>query len=106
MNKMLKFVVAAACYALAVTFADAPLYADEGAPVAAVSAADLPSRAPFMSALDKVGLAEHLDKAGINIFGYAQGGWFYDATSPRKGSGRPSSDITTSRVILILTRSA
>ena len=41
----------------------------------------------FMTALDKTGMAEPLNKAGIKIFGYAEGGWFYDATAPRKGSG-------------------
>ena len=41
--------------------------------------------APLMSALDKVGLAKPLSSAGINIYGYAEGGWFYDATAPQKG---------------------
>ena len=40
---------------------------------------------PLMSALDKIRLADPLKKAGINIYGYAEGGWFYDATAPQKG---------------------
>ena len=35
----------------------------------------------LMSALGKAGLAGPLDKAGINIYGYIEGGYFYDATS-------------------------
>ena len=34
-----------------------------------------------MCALGKAGLAEPLDKAGINIYGYIEGGYFHDFTS-------------------------
>ncbi len=95
--KILGIVVAAACYALAATFGNTLLYADENA--------------PLMSALDKVGLAEPLKKAGINIYGYAEGGWFYDASSPRKGSGPTfilnnnfKSDVTLDKVSLNVER--
>ena len=72
-SKIIKFAVAAICYVLAATFTGTLLYAEENTPLESV--------------LDKVGLAEPLKKAGINIYGYTEGGWFYDATSPRKGSG-------------------
>ena len=51
-----------------------------------------PSEAPapepglLMSILGKAGLAGPLDKAGINIYGYIEGGYMYDATSPRANS--------------------
>ena len=83
--KTLKFVVALAYYALAITFTNTSLYADENAPAATPPPATEPALAPLMSALDKVGLAAPLNKFGINIYGYAEGGWFYDATSPQKG---------------------
>ncbi len=35
----------------------------------------------LMSALGKAGLADPLDKAGINIYGYIEGGYMYDFTS-------------------------
>jgi hypothetical protein len=41
----------------------------------------------LMTAMDKVGLSDSLNKAGIKIYGYADGGWFYDATAPQKGVG-------------------
>ena len=105
-------VVAMVCYALAITFAGASLYADENAPVAATPApASEPARAPLMNVLDKAGLAKYLDKAGINIYGYAEAGWFYDATSPRKGSGPTfiiynnfKSDVTLDKVDLSIER--
>jgi hypothetical protein len=45
------------------------------------SEAPAPSPGLLMSALGKAGLAEPLDKAGINIYGYIEGGYMYDATS-------------------------
>ena len=106
--KVLKFAVAVVCcYALAVTFTNMSLYADDGnvssapsdaskaqevKPAAATPSAEAtpalatqPTLGLLMSALDKVGVASPLTKAGINIYGYAEGGWFYDATSPQKG---------------------
>ncbi|MDD5427742.1 MAG: outer membrane beta-barrel protein [Candidatus Omnitrophica bacterium] len=40
-----------------------------------------------MSALGKAGLSEFLDKAGIKIYGYAEGGYMYDATAPQPYAG-------------------
>jgi hypothetical protein len=45
------------------------------------SEAPAPSPGLLMSALGKAGLAEPLDKVGINIYGYIEGGYLYDATS-------------------------
>ena len=41
-----------------------------------------PSLGLLMSVLDKVGLAESLEKAGINIYGYTEGGYMHDFSSP------------------------
>ncbi|MDD1762905.1 MAG: porin [Methanothrix sp.] len=84
--KIIKSSIALACYALLVMLGGTSLYADESAPAVVTSQpqADV-QLAPLMSALDKVGLAKPLAKAGINIYGYAEGGWFYDATAPQKG---------------------
>ncbi len=52
-----------------------------------------PSEAPapppglLMSLLGKAGLAKPLDKAGINFYGYVQGGFFYDISSSSRDSG-------------------
>lgn len=80
--KILKFVVAAACLAPVLIFTNVSARADENA-----LEINQPALSPLMSAFDKVGLAEPLKKAGINIFGYAESGWFYDATAPQKGRG-------------------
>jgi len=85
-----KFVVAVTCcYALAVIFTNTSLRADENAPVAppavTPSSATEPPLGLLMSALDKAGLAEPLNTAGIKIYGYAEGGYMYDSTSPHKG---------------------
>ncbi len=45
------------------------------------SEAPAPSPGLLMSALGKAGLAKPLDKVGINIYGYIEGGYLYDATS-------------------------
>lgn len=57
------------------------IYADEK------SDSTEPPAGLLMSALDKVKLVEPLKKAGINIYGYAEGGWFYDSTAPQKATG-------------------
>lgn len=109
---MPKFIVAAACCVLMVAVANTSIYADETAPVTATpSVATEPTFGPLMSVLDKVGMAKPLNKLGINIYGYAQSGWFYDATSPRKGSGPTfigynnfKSDITLDKVSLNVER--
>ncbi|HYA91086.1 MAG TPA: outer membrane beta-barrel protein [Thermodesulfobacteriota bacterium] len=52
-----------------------------------------PSEAPapppglLMSLLGKAGLAQPLDKAGINIYGYIEGGYFHDFRVPGTGHG-------------------
>jgi hypothetical protein len=43
--------------------------------------APAPEPGLLMFALGKAGLAQPLDKAGINIYGYIEGGYLYDATS-------------------------
>ena len=95
--KIFRFIAAVALYAFALTFTGTVLYADE--------------KTPLMSVLDKAGLAEPMQKAGINIYGYAEGGWFYDATSPRKGLGPTfigynnfKSDVTLDKVSLSVER--
>ena len=110
--KIFKFVVAVTCCALAVIFNNTSLYADENAPVAATPPPATESTlAPLMSVLDMVGLAKPLSKAGVNIYGYAESGWFYDATSPHKGSGPTfiiynnfKSDVTLDKVDLNIER--
>lgn len=44
-----------------------------------------PAQGLLMTGLSKAGLAEPLQKAGINIYGYSDAGYMYDATAPRKG---------------------
>ncbi len=81
--KPLKFVIVVACYAIAATFTGTPLRAEESAPAA--PAATEPSVGLLMSALDKVGLAKPLNEAGIRLYGYVEGGYMHDFTSPHKG---------------------
>ena len=59
-----------------------------------VMADDAPARAPLMAGLDKIGAASWLDKAGINIYGFVEVGYFYDLTSPNDVSPAkfPASD--------------
>jgi len=54
---------------------DQPVLADEAA------AAPAP-RKPLMNALDKMGLAKPLDSIGLNIYGFVEAGYLYDATVP------------------------
>jgi len=77
---MFKLVGVMICYALAVTFITTLLYADENAP-----AATQPPSGLLMSALGKVGVADPLSKFGINIYGYAEGGYMHDFNSSHKG---------------------
>ncbi len=46
-----------------------------------------PSPTLLMGLLGKAGLAQPLDKAGINIYGYIEGGYFHDFSAPSRGSG-------------------
>ena len=43
--------------------------------------------APLMSALGAAGLADPLTKAGLNIYGYAEAGYMYDASAPNPDDG-------------------
>ncbi len=68
------------------------LRADENAPVASANTnqtqeatpppTSAPPPAPLMMALGKASLADPLNKAGINIYGYVEGGYMYDFTAP------------------------
>jgi hypothetical protein len=68
------------------------LHADENTPAAPVNttqtqeAAPPPAAAPapglLMTGLGKAGLAEPLNKAGINIYGYIEGGYMRDFSAP------------------------
>ncbi len=49
---------------------------------AAPASAAAPDRKPLMGALDAAGAAKPLDDLRLNIYGYAQAGYFYDASSP------------------------
>ena len=51
------------------------------------SEAPAPTPGLLMSLLGKAGLAKPLDKAGINLYGYVQGGFFYDISSSSRNSG-------------------
>ena len=46
-----------------------------------------PDRGLLMSGMDKSGLSELLDKAGIKIYGYVEGGYMYDTTAPQPYAG-------------------
>jgi hypothetical protein len=51
------------------------------------SEAPAPSPGLLMSTLGKAGLAEPLDKAGINIYGYIEGGYMHDFSAPGAHNG-------------------
>jgi hypothetical protein len=73
------------------------LHADENTPTAPPSSNDnsatnSPSSsaspaAPLMAALATAGLADPLNKAGINVYGYVQGGYFHDFSAPSGHNG-------------------
>jgi hypothetical protein len=60
---------------------------EANSPVAEPTSATEPSIAPVMSVLDQAGLGKPLKKAGINIYGYVEGGYMYDFTSPGFNDG-------------------
>ena len=78
---MFKIIVAVACYALAATIAVTPLHADENTPAAP------PPSGLVMSALGMAGVAGPLNQAGINIYGYVEGGYTYDVTAQGTNDG-------------------
>jgi len=49
--------------------------------------APAPTPGLLMSLLGKAGLAKPLDKVGINLYGYVQGGFFYDISSSSPSTG-------------------
>ena len=51
------------------------------------SEAPAPTPGLLMSLLGKAGLAQPLDKGGINIYGYIEGGYFHDFSVPGTGHG-------------------
>lgn len=87
--KVFKFVVAAACYALAATFITSnPSYAGETpAPSPTPTPSANPPPKPLMAGLADIGLGDALMKANLNLYGYVEAGYFYDASSPHSGSG-------------------
>ena len=65
------------------------LHAEDMAPAASTNTppAAAPSPAPLMMVLGKAGLDEPFNKAGINIYGYVEGGSMYDATATSGNDG-------------------
>jgi hypothetical protein len=57
-------------------------------PAAAAQVPATPTPAPLMSLLGEAGLARPLNDAGINIYGYVEGGYMYDFSAP--GSHGPT----------------
>ena len=62
---------------------------EEVKPVEEVKPPEAPAPEPglLMFALGKAGLAQPLDKVGINIYGYIEGGYFHDFSVPGTGHG-------------------
>ena len=60
---------------------------DKGLEEVKPSEAPAPTPGLLMNLLGKAGLAKPLDKAGINLYGYVQGGYFYDISSSSRNSG-------------------
>jgi hypothetical protein len=57
----------------------------EDAPTSAP--ASTPPPAPLMAGLGAIGAGDLLGKANINIYGFAEVGYFYDASSPKTHDG-------------------
>jgi hypothetical protein len=55
--------------------------------VTTTNQATAPPSGLLMSALGKAGLAEPLNKAGINIYGYVEAGYFHDFSAPNANAG-------------------
>ncbi len=51
------------------------------------ASAPAPSQGLLMDALDRVKLSDLLNKFGVKIYGYAEGGYMYDATAPQPYAG-------------------
>ena len=71
------------------------LHADETAPAATTDTNQTPAAtappaatpAPLMAALGKAGIAGPLNKAGINLYGYVEGGYMRDFSAPNSYDG-------------------
>jgi hypothetical protein len=71
-----------------------PIMADDSgtagpAPAAAAAPAAAPTR-PLMEGLDKIGVGDFLNNLGINIYGFVEAGFLYDATVPKNLTGPQS----------------
>ena len=96
--KVVKFGIAAANCALLAALANISLRADQNAPAAAtdnkkvLEATPTPATEPtpllLMTALGEGGMADPMNKARINIYGYGEGGYFHDFSTP--GSRGPT----------------
>ncbi|MGA2533797.1 MAG: outer membrane beta-barrel protein [Candidatus Aminicenantales bacterium] len=90
--KVVKFGIAAVSCTLLATLINVSLRADQNAEAATVDnkkiqeATPPPATAPtselLMTALGEWGIAGPLNKARINIYGYAEGGYFHDFSAP------------------------
>ncbi len=71
------------------------LHADDNMPAATTSTNQVPTTnaapcacpAPLMMALGEAGLADPLNKAGINVYGYIEGGYMRDFSAPSMSDG-------------------
>jgi hypothetical protein len=66
---------------------DSPKYLDENLPSLAPGAPTSlnSNRAPLMAALANVGVAQSLDQARVNIYGYVEGSYTYNFNNPAQG---------------------
>ena len=77
---------------------------EEVKPIEEVKPPEAPAPSPglLMSILGKAGLAKPLDKTGINLYGYVQGGYFYDISSSSRNSGPTYSGFNSYKNAAIL----
>lgn len=101
LNPMRKFIHfkpwTAALTAAGLVSAASVLHADENAPVATASTGQTQATnqppagacppAPLMAVFGKAGLTNALNKAGINIYGYVEGGYMRDFSAPSASDG-------------------
>jgi hypothetical protein len=86
--KIVKFGLAAASYALLAALINISVRADQNNPAATsdntkAQEANPPlTTTPIPALLMTAGMAEPLNKARINIYGYAEGGYFHDFSAP------------------------
>jgi len=96
--KIVKFGLGAASYAILAVLINISVRADQNAPASTMDNKKIqeanppPVNAPtpglLMMALGEGGIARSLNKVRINIYGYAESGYFYDFTAP--GSRGPT----------------